>query len=124
MLAAALNPTASGFPPAVAASPLLWGTLLRPGAPRERNSIYSEFALPRPLRDSAGQQPRLPPAADHLASSQLQLQAGGAAAAPGAAAGSTGSRKPWEADLLARLLGIARGVIGADVAANQSLMEV
>jgi hypothetical protein len=115
VLAAALD-AASCFPPAVAASPLLWGALLKPGAPRRHNAAYSEVALP-------------PAEPQHAQPSQQELrlstqQRGGAATAAAPGSGEPGSRKQREADLRARLLGEARGVIGADITADQPLMEV
>ena len=108
MLAAALD-AASRFPPAVAASPLLWGALLKPGAPRRHNAAYSEFAQPEQQHAQPAQQ-ELP---------FWPRQRGGAATTAAA-----GSRKQRDADLRARLLGVARGVIGADITADQPLMEV
>lgn len=116
VLARALN-AASRFPPAVAASPLLWGALLKPGAPRRRMAAYSEFALPHPEQQHAQ------PAQQELRSStQQRVGATGAAVVSGSA--GPGSKKQREADLRARLLGMARGVIGADITADQPLMEV
>jgi hypothetical protein len=115
VLAAALD-AASRFPPAVAASPLLWGVLLKPGALRRRFAAYTEFALPHPEQQHAQ------PAQQELWSSMQQR--GGAASAATAGCSRLGSRKQREADLRARLLGVARGVIGADITADQPLMEV
>ena len=115
VLAAALT-AASRFPPAVAASPLLWGALLKPGARRRRDAAYSEFALPQP------EQQHVQPPQHELRSSTQQLGGSPAAMTPGS--NKSGSRKHQEADLRARLLGVARAVIGVDITADQPLMEV
>ena len=115
VLAAALD-AASRFQPAITASPLLWGALLKPGAPRRRMAAYSEFALPQP------EQQRAQPPQQELRI--LTQQRSGAATTAAPSSGGPRSRKQREADLKARLLGVARGVIGADITADQPLMEV
>lgn len=129
ILAAALHP-ASAFQPAAAASPLLWGALLNPGGARASSSLYLEFAPPpvppqlSPAYQRKVQQHR--PAQQECPSSSAVARWSGVLAADGGAGGggSTSSRKQWEDAMRAQLEGIVRGVIGADIVADQPLMEV
>lgn len=114
VLAAALE-AASRFPPAVAASPLLWGALLKPGAPRQYVTAYSEFTLPQPDEQLKQHEQQ---------GLQFARQRGALSGAMASGSGKSGSRKQREAELRARLLGMAREVVGADITADQPLMEV
>jgi len=114
ILAAALHP-ASAFPPAAAASPLLWGALLKPGSARAGGRLYLEFDPPPP-------QPQAPAAQQHAP--QQTASGGGSGVAQHVEGSSSGSRKQWDAGVRGQLLALVRGVVGTDVAPDQPLMEV
>lgn len=113
-------------PAAVAAGKLLWDALLKSGAPRCGNGMYSEFASPQtPQHAQSAKSGKTENAATgRLPSStvggdsRLETRAGsrpGVAALDGAA---------WEASVLSNIIAIVVGVVGGEISADQPLMEV
>lgn len=116
-------------PAAVAAGKLLWDALLKNGAPRCGNSLYSDFAfsqLTTVIEIKAGAK-----------SIETENAAVGRQALRTLGGGSeleSGSRThpgvhalggaAWEASVLSSIIAIVVGVVGCEVSADQPLMEV